>query len=180
MSTKDAPTPDPATFSIDDWIAGATRPETVIMLSSKGAEYGKFKSLEVDLLAAQKAADNETDQRLMSGAEPRRIAAEMEALRETIDAGRHPFRLRGLSEADLKSVRVASKDLDEDATNELLLSICCVDPVLTPAKWAALRQAVGEGQWTGAIKAANQVTFGEAVDVPFSLAGSVALSTPES
>jgi hypothetical protein len=182
MTKIDMPTPDDKTFSIDDWIAGATRPETVITLSSKGAEYGRFKSLEVELLAANKAAADNPDDRLISvsAGEPLRIATQMDALAKVIDAGRHPFRLRGLSEADLKSVRIASKDLDEDATNELLLSICCVDPVLTPAKWGALRQAVGEGQWMGAVNASNRITFGETVDVPFSLAASVALKTAAS
>jgi hypothetical protein len=52
--------------------------------------------------------------------------------------------------------------------------------VLTPAKWAALRQAVGEGQWMGAVNASNRITFGETVDVPFSLAASVALKTAAS
>lgn len=180
MTTIDTPAPDDTTFSIDDWISGATRPETVIMLSSKGHEYGQFKSLEVELLAAQKAANDETDQRLTSGVEPRRIAAEMEVLRQSIDAGRHPFHLRGLSESDLKAIREATKDLDEDATNEHLLAKCCIEPVLTPAKWAALREAIGEGQWLSAIRAANQVSFEGSVDAPFCLAASVILATAKS
>ena len=180
---EDTPAPDDATFSIDDWISGATRPETVIMLSSKGHEYGQFKALEVELYAAQKAAeDKPADDRLVSVAstEPARIAEQMEALRQVIDAGRHPFRLRGLSESDLKAIRVATKELDEDATNEHLLSVCCIEPVLTPAKWAALREAIGEGQWLAAIRAANQVSFGESVVAPFSLAASVALAAAKS
>ena len=180
--TQDTPAPDDTTFSIDDWISGATRPETVIMLSSKGHEYGQFKALEVDLLAAQKATDTAGDDRLVSVAntEPVRIAAEMDALAKVIDAGRHPFRLRGLNDADLKVMRAATKDLDEDETTAHLLAMCCIDPVLTPAKWVELRQALGEGQYTQAIRAANQVSFAEAVDAPFSIAASVALSTQRS
>jgi len=180
--TEDTPTPDDATFSIDDWISGATRPETVIMLSSKGHEYGQFKALEVELYAAQKATDTAGDDRLVSVAntEPVRIAAEMDALTKVIDAGRHPFRMRGLSEADLKAMRVATKDLDEDETTAHLLAMCCIDPVLTPAKWVELRQALGEGQWTQCIREANKVSFGESVDVPFSLAASVALAAAKS
>ena len=180
---EDMPTPDDATFSIDDWISGATRPETVIMLSSKGKEHGEFAALEVELMAAQKAAaDKPADDRLVSvaTAEPVRIAEQMDALAKVIDKGRRPFRLRGLNEADLKAIRVATKDLDEDATNEHLLSVCCIEPVLTPAKWAALRQALGEGQYTQAIREANKVSFSESVDVPFSLAASVALAAGKS
>ena len=172
------PTPDDTTFSIDDWISGATRPETVIMLSSKGHEYGQFKALEVELYAAQKATDTAGDDRLVSvtNTEPARIAAEMDALTKVIDKGRRPFRLRGLSDADLKVMRAATKDLDEDETTAHLLAMCCIDPVLTPAKWVELRQALGEGQYSQAIRAANTVSFGEAVDAPFSLASSIVLS----
>lgn len=177
------PTPDDTTFSIDDWISGATRPETVIMLSSKGHEYGQFKALEVELLAAQKAvSDPPADDRLVlvGGSDVARIAAEMDALAKVIDAGRHPFRLRGLNDADLKAMRAATKELDEDETTAHLLAMCCIDPVLTPAKWVGLRQALGEGQWTQCIREANRVSFGESVDVPFSLAASVALATGKS
>ena len=180
---EDTPTPDDTTFSIDDWISGATRPETVITLSSKGKEHGEFAALEIELFAAQKAAaDKPADDRLVSAAttEPARIAEQMEALRQVIDAGRHQFRLRGLSESDLKAIRVATKDLDEDAMNEHLLSVCCIEPVLTPAKWVELRQALGEGQWTQCIREANKVSFAEAPSVPFSLAASVALAAKES
>ena len=180
---EDTPTPDDATFSIDDWISGATRPETVIMLSSKGHEYGQFKALEVELYAAQKAAeDKPADDRLVSvaSAEPARIAAEMDALAKVIDAGRHPFRLRGLNESDLKAMRAATKDLDEDETTAHLLSMCCIDPVLTPAKWVELRQALGEGQYTQAIREANKVSFAESVDAPFSLASSIVLAASRS
>lgn len=191
MTKIDMPTPDDKTFSIDDWISGATRPETVIMLSSKGHECGQFAALEVELMAAQKAAtDKPADDRLVSvaTAEPARIAAEMEALRQVIDAGRHPFRLRGLAETapegdsqpDLKTMRAQTKDLDEDATNAVLLSACCISPQLTPAKWTALRSVLGEGQWVAAVKAATRVSFGGSVDVPFSLAASVALATAAS
>jgi hypothetical protein len=182
MTTIDTPAPDDTTFSIDDWISGATRPETVIMLSSKGHEYGQFKALEVELLAAQKATDTAGDDRLVSVAntEPARIAAEMDALAKVIDKGRRPFRLRGLSEPDLKVMRAATKDLDEDETTAHLLSMCCIDPVLTPAKWGELRVALGEGQWAQAIKAANQVSFSESVDAPFCLAASIVLSAARS
>ena len=174
---EDTPAPDNTTFDIDAWIAGASRPEDVIMLSSKGKEYGQFKALEVQLLAAQKATeDAPSDDRLVSVAntEPARIAAEMDALAKSIDAGRRPFRLRGLSDADLKAIREQSKDLDEDATSALLLSLCCVEPVLTPAQWGGLRTALGEGQWNQATKAANRVSFSEGVAAPFSVAASIA------
>lgn len=180
---EDAPAPDDTTFSIDDWISGATRPETVIMLSSKGHEYGQFKALEVEFHAAEKAAaDKPADDRLVSvaSAKPARIAEQMEALRQVIDAGRHPFRLRGLNDPDLKLMRAATKDLDEDETTAHLLAMCCIDPVLTPAKWVELRQALGEGQYTQAIREANKVSFGESVDAPFSLAASVALAAGKS
>lgn len=177
---QDTPAPDDTTFSIDDWISGATRPETVIMLSSKGHEYGQFKALEVELSAAQKAAADTVDDRLVGGSDVARIAAEMDALVKVIDAGRHPFRLRGLSDPDLKAMRAATKDLDEDETTAHLLAMCCIDPVLTPAKWGQLRIALGEGQYTQAIREANRVSFGEAVDAPFSIAASVALATQRS
>lgn len=183
MPQAATPEPDDATFSIDDWIKGATRPETVIMLSSKGHEYGQFKTLEQDLIAAQKAAaDTAGDDRLVSigNTEPARIAAEMDELAKIIDKGRRPFRLRGLSESDLKTMRAQTKDLDEDDTTAHLLAMCCIDPVLTPAKWVELREVLGEGQWTQAIREANKVSFGEAVDAPFSLAASVALRMDKS
>lgn len=179
----DTPAPDPDTFDIEAWISGATRPETVIMLSSKGHEYGQFKALEVQLLSAQKAGeDAPADDRLVSvaSAEPRRIAEQMEALAKVIDKGRRPFRLRGLSASDLKAVRAESKDLDEDDTNALLLSKACIDPVLTPAQWGALREAIGEGQFVQAVHEANKVSFGDATDAPFSLAASVVLRTAAS
>lgn len=180
---ENTPAPDDATFSIDDWISGATRPETVVMFSSKGHEHGQFKALEVKLLAAQKSTDTSGDDRLVSAGNtaPAKIAAEMDALAKVIDKGRRPFRFRGLSESDLKQVREATKDLsDDDDTNAYLLSVCCIDPVLTPAKWSALREALGEGQWTQAIREANKVSFGDAVDAPFSLAASVALAAGKS
>ena len=180
MTTNDTPAPDDTTFDIDAWIAGASRPEDVIMLSSKGKEYGQFKALEVELLAAQKAAGDESDQRLVSSGEPARIAAEMDVKAKVIDAGRRPFRLRGLSDVDLKAISEQSKDLDEAATSALLLSLCCVEPVLTPAQWGGLRTALGEGQFNQATKAANRVSFSEAMDAVFSLAASVVRATSKS
>jgi len=178
---EDTPAPDPDAFDIEAWISGATRPETVIMLSSKGHEVGQFKALEVQLLAAQKAAeDNYDDQRLGGLPAGRQIAAQMDALAKVIDKGRRPFRLRGLSVSDLKAVRVESKDLDEDDTNALLLSKACIDPVLAPAQWGALREAIGEGQFVQAVREANKVSFGDATDAPFSLAASVALAAGKS
>lgn len=189
MTTKDT-TPQPVedAFDIEAWLAGASRPETVVMLSSKGHEYGEYKKLELQLQAAQKADDDEFDQRLGSGAEARRIASEMDALSKVIDAGRRPFRLRGLAEVaapgdtqpDLQTIRKQSKDLDQDGQNAALLAACCIDPVLTPAKWSALRAALGEGQWVQLIREANRVSFADAVDAPFSVAASVALAADKS
>jgi hypothetical protein len=185
----DEPTPDDATFSIDDWIKGATRPETIIMLSSKGHECGQFAALELQLLAAQKASSDGTpgDDRLVSvaSAEPVQIATEMDALAKVIEGGRRPFRFKGLPEnpvegdpqPSLKQLREQSKDADEDDANAALLAACCIDPALTPAQWAKTRGALGEGQYVQAIRAARQVTYGEAPSVPFSVAASVVLST---
>lgn len=190
MTKIDMPTPDDKTFSIDDWLTGATRPEDVITLSSKGAEYGQFKALELQLLAANKAAADNPDDRLVSigAAEPRRIALEMDALAKVVDAGRHPFRFRGLPELpvngdpqpSLKALRETNKDADEDDINAALLAACCIDPPMTPHQWNNLRGAIGEGQYVQAIRTARQVTYGEAPNSPFSVAASVALATQQS
>jgi len=173
--------PQVETFNIDDWISGATRPETVVMLSSKGKEYGEFKVLELELMKAQRAVDDDPDDRLVSVAntEPVRIATEMDRLSKVIEAGRRPFRLRGLSEADLKTLRATTKDMVEDETTAHMLSLCCINPALTAVKWNELRQVLGEGQWAQLLRESNRVSFGEAADVPFSVAASVALRTQE-
>lgn len=191
MTTKDTPEPDPDTFDVEAWISGATRPETVITLSSKGHEFGEFAALELQLLAANKAAaDKPADDRLVSvgSAEPRRIAERMDALAKVIDAGRRPFRFKGLPEYPvdgdpqpcLKALREQSKDADEDDTNMALLAACCIDPAMTPAQWAKVRGALGEGQYVQAIRAARQVTYDAAPSSVFSVAASVALAARES
>jgi hypothetical protein len=197
MTTKDTfpnhpfIAPDPDTFDIEAWISGATRPETVITLSSKGHECGEFAALELQLLAANKAAEDAPgDDRLVSvaSAEPRRIAEQMAALAKVIDKGRRPFRFRGLPEYPvegdpqpcLKAIREANKDADEDDANMTLLAACCVSPAMTPAQWAKIRGALGEGQFVQAIRAARQVTYEEAPSSVFSVAASVALQTQAS
>lgn len=190
MTTKDTPAPDDKTFSIDDWLAGATRPEIVITLSSKGHECGEFAALELRLLAAQKITETSGDDRLVSvgSAEPRRIAEQMDTLAKTVDKGRRPFRFKGLPELPvqgdpqpcLKALREANKDADEDDSNMALLAACCIDPAMTPQQWATLRGALGEGQYVQAIRAARTATYGDAPQTPFSVAASVALAASES
>jgi hypothetical protein len=188
---EDTPTPDDTTFSIDDWLSGATRPEGVITLSSKGRECGEFAALEVQLFAANKSAeDKPADDRLVSvgSAEPRQIAEQMDALVKVIDKGRRPFRFRGLPEnpvdgdpqPSLKALREANKDADEDDMNMALLAACCVDPAMTQAQWAKTRAALGEGQYVQCIRTARQVTYGDAPSVPFSVAASVVLAAAKS
>lgn len=182
---KPTPAPDDSAFSIEDWLAGATRPETVISLSSKGREYGEYRAKEVELMKAERAAADNPDDRLVtaSGNEPARIAREMDALAKVIDSGMREFRFRGLDEEhDLKAVRDAKdkENLDEEGVAAVMMSLCCIDPVMTPAQWKAARSALGEGQWNQATRTANTVTFGEAVTVPFSVAASVAAATNQS
>lgn len=176
------PAPDPTTFSIDDWISGATRPEDVVTLSSKGHEYGQYKALELELLRSQKVTDDNPDDRLVSTSshEPVRIATEMADLAKVIDSGRHPFRLRGIGGPDLKAMQAETEDMDDDEKSAHMLALCCIDPVLTPTQWNNLRVAIGEGQYTQVIRAANRVSFGEAVGAPFSVAASVALRIDKS
>jgi hypothetical protein len=179
MPENATPALDDTTFSIDDWINGATRPEDVIVLSSKGKEWGEYKALELELMKATRAADSTPDDdRLVTvaNAEPVRIATQMDAKAKVIDKGRRPFHFRGISGPELETMRAETKDLDDEQTSTHILALCCIDPALTPAKWAEVRVALGEGQYTQAVNVAKQVTFGEAVSAPFSVAASVVLA----
>lgn len=178
--TQDAPaSPD---FDLDSWIDDARLPEKAETVYGRADLVAEHQSLEKQLQQAQR--DSLNDDRIVNPADE--LAARLRDVEERMQASALTFRFRALTGPEAKEVRNSvPKDDDGEPENDPLvaawLAASCVSPAnVTPEQMLKIRGRIGEGQYALLWSAAFSVSNDRRVDVPFSLAASVALKTKDS
>jgi hypothetical protein len=144
---------------------------------------------ELEELDRQFAALPESDGRLTSGAERRRLGEQAAALRGQMKASTVVFRLRGLSRRTWDALVKAHppvEGVDEhkvfgyntETFFDALVRASVVDPVLDDEQWTALIDVVTTNQWRKLALTAQTLSIGE-VNVPFSRAASATTGASE-
>lgn len=159
----------------------AKRRQTTEQVCLRGDLAGQYEQLQREL------AKLPPNNKLGGDPERLRITAEMDGLREEMQAGTVPFVLQALPEPDFqKLVEGHPPRRDGDGVNELdaqngynratflpaLIRASVIEPLLDEEDWELLfAEGLGYGQ-VGQLAAAADRVNGGRVDVPFSPAGS--------
>lgn len=148
----------PATFNVDEWLAGASRVTKMVEV------YGKpHLQAEIDELDAL-AADAEGDER-------DELNTRADALREEMEASLARFKVSSIPEERVEAIRKKVKD--PEAVAFAIMAEQFISPPMTADLLRSIRDAIGDGYFaqtiTSACLAAQQ---GLAVTVPFSSAAS--------
>jgi len=165
---------DPAAFDLDSWIDGAKLPEKSVTVFGRADLVARWEELDRQL----STMDDGGDERL-GGNTPATVAAEMTKVREDIDKSALTFTFRAVLEDERKAAEKAAGG-DDDKLSYLVLSAQAVKPKVSAEQWPKIRAKIGEGQYMALLEAAASASYDRKISVPFSLAHSAALSTPNS
>lgn len=177
------------TVDFDAILDQAKPVEKTVPLCLQGNLVAEFEDLERQLTEAQRQpADS-----LASGADARRIAEQMETLREQMQSATVVFRLRALPRRDFRALvdahpprlddrgeTVGDDSLGVNTTTvfEPLIRACLVEPEVSDGQWDRLNDLLSDMQFNDLALAAWSVNRG-AVNVPFSFAASLLLRNSE-
>lgn len=159
-------------------LAAARLPEKSVPLCLRGDLMAEVQALESQL-------EDSRDVTLADRGNARKVAEQIEALREEMVAGTYVFRVRGLSRTEWASLVASNpprKDSDVDSAMgynfesffPALVQRCLIDPVLDQGGFDDLLDKLSDGQFQELADAAVAVCRRK-VDVPFSLAASATL-----
>ena len=170
MSTTET-TPD--AFDLDAWLADAHLPETTVRVNKYGHLAARLDDLEEQ--HAQARREESGDVRL-SGKQGKAypLAQEIEKVRAEMESGWLTIRLRGMTSDELERMNKAKAGEDKVVR---AVAIQAVEPKLTEAQVKALRDAIGVGQFTQVVEAANHVAFGKVATPDFSPSALATLAT---
>lgn len=160
----DSPLPAPASFDLDQWLAGAMRAVKHVTVYGKAGLQGEIDELD------DRLRDVDEDEKV-------EIAREIERLQDEMRASALSFKLTSVPSERITALTKRHKG-DEDMQMAAMLAEQCLSPAgMTPEKMLAVRDAIGEGYFLQTIvAAASQAQQGLGVTVPFSSAASRALS----
>ena len=164
-------------------VAQVKLPEKTVALHLRGDLVAELEDLERRIQECRGA-----DGRLTGNPVARKLAEQVEGLREQMADSLVVFRLRALPrrefiqfQLDHKAVLPADGKVDEativaadQAYTEGLLKACCLDPVLEDEQWMSLLDALSGAQWVKLSEAVVALNT-ETVNVPFSPAASFIL-----
>ena len=157
--------PEPEDFDVEAWLSGATLPERSVVVYGDGAGYAELQELLERYEQAEDAADDEES--LADVGKRGEFRQQYEALRERVEKSRRAFRVRAVTGKQSKELR---EHLGDDATEfevgVALVAAACVKPKLTQQQAERMADAIGIGQMTLLINAANEATFASQVEIP--------------
>ncbi|QXE36211.1 hypothetical protein KQY30_20150 [Streptomyces sp. GMY02] len=139
---------------------------------------------EIDRLERELAglSDTWTPDSLASSNPGEKITTKIKALREQMKAAETEFRFRAIGArawSDLVAAHPSknpNEGWDPETFPRALVSVCCVDPVMTPEQVDALFEVLNEGQRSDLMQAAYDVNA-EATSIPFSVSASAIFSS---
>lgn len=166
---------------IDDFLEGLKLPEAEVPIVMRGDLQSRFEELDRDLNAARRKPED--DSLAASGGEVRRLAEEIEALREEMQEHVRVFLLRALPRkawSDLAKEHKPRKqdapaDFNRDTFPVAALAACSVKPSLNEQQAGKVIDHITQGQWQTLWDKIMELNGGSG-DVPFSYAASAILS----
>lgn len=168
---------------IDEFFDGYHLPEDEVPICMRSDLQRQFEQLSRALEAARQAPASDSFAGGASGAEARRIAEQLEALRQEMQSHVRVFVLKAIPRKEwrdlLRDHPPRPQDLPADHNVESFpiaaLVACSVKPKLTEEKAGRLVDVITQGQW-GAIWSTIIDLNGDDGAVPFSVAASAILS----
>ncbi|MGW4663177.1 hypothetical protein [Streptosporangium sandarakinum] len=175
-------TPEQYVEDIDEFLDGLKLPEQGVPICMRGDLQARFEELERQLEAARRRP--ESDSLAGTSGEARRIAEEMEELRQEMQRYVRVILLRALPRkqwSDLvKEHPPRKQDAPADHNRETFpvaaLAACSVKPRMSEDKAGRLVDAVTQGQWVTLWNTVLELNGGSG-EVPFSAASSAILSS---
>lgn len=168
---------------LEAWIDGARLPEEVATVYGRRDLRAEYLALEQQLIEARETREkNERggDDRLTSRATERQIAERMDAIRDEMVKSKRTFRFRGILDTEIEKIKAeAPKGTSPAGITYRILAAQAVEPKLSWEQVERIHASIGEGQFNTLLEAAHKASADGRVDVPFSLAASVALNTKE-
>lgn len=176
-----AETPEQYIENIDEFLDGLKLPEDGVPIVMRGDLQARFEELERQLQDARRKP--ETDSLVGTSGEARRIAEEIETLRQEMQGHVRVILLRALPRkawSDLvKEHPPRKQDAPADHNRETFpvaaLAACSVKPKMSTEQAGRLVDRVTQGQWTALWNKIIELNGGSG-EVPFSVASSVILS----
>lgn len=170
---------------VKDWLAGGKVAESHIPVCIRGDLFGDIQELDRQLRELKK----NPGVTLAEQAEPRRLAEQIEALREQMADATKIFKVRALGKrgwAELTSAHPPRPDNERDARAEIntdtfytaLLEASVYEPDLDAEDWDQLRILLTDGQWKELQNTAVGLNI-DKVTIPFSSAASETLRPSE-
>lgn len=166
------------TIDLDAALEAAKRPERVVRLCLRGDLKTEYDELREQLRAAE---EKPTDS-LNGNRDARELRGQIEAVREQMREASHPFKLRGLSKPEWRSLVAAHPPREGHDGDDVLgynpvtffdaLIRACLTPKVTDAQWIKLQDTLTSGQYDELAGAAIAVSQ-QPVNVPKSLPASV-------
>jgi hypothetical protein len=163
-------------LDIEAILGEATPQERTVPLLLRGDLRARWDQLEHELDAAPAEAIS-----LGDIAPAKRVAQQMEDLREQIKAAEVPFRLRALPPREWAKFLDAKPERKEQTDDEWadiwhayicqMVAVCCVEPVMSAEQVDRLVPVLSNQQWTDLSNAAWRLNS-EREAVPFSVAAS--------
>lgn len=169
--------------SFDDFIAGASLPTATVPLCVAGDLQAEWEDLERDLQDAVRSAGDS----LAAGGAPRRIAEQMEALREKMRQHERTVKFRALSRRAYRDLVLQHPPRDDDAIDQAqmlnmdtfpvaVIAACAVEPVMTVEQVGQLEDRLTDWQFNELFAACMLVNRTE-VSVPKSVTASEILAS---
>lgn len=142
---------DPATFDLDAWISGASRPERTVTVYRDGHLLAELDEIDAQIKAAKAVAPENLGITEVPPSESLERQWEDVAARFVTSA--LPVRVRALTQAEYRAAHKAGvkacggeAKADPDVIGLHVVAAASVAPKMSPAQAAALRDAIGEPQ----------------------------------
>lgn len=151
-------------MDITEFLAGAKLPETIVPIVRDSSLLADREVL-VAQITAMGRRDNSKARRADPLAPLHKQLAELDA---KITDEAMQLRMRAARPDWLDEHRELSES-DDAAYGYAIVAECVVDPAITVEQAKALRQAIGQSQWSVVMQAILALTYGEVPRTPFSL-----------
>lgn len=136
---------DPASFDIDAWLDGASRPETVVELHRAGHLLATLADIEARMRVAEATSPQD---RSITDESPESLGEEWSRVAQEWADSALRVRVRALTTPEIKKARKAAKDAKAPEDDHVLWVVAAgtVEPQLTPEQLVTLRDRIGEGE----------------------------------
>lgn len=177
---------DPAEFDIEEWLSGASLPARTVTVYRDAGLRAEYDAIEQKflLLQSQISGDEDRDDSLgltATESEAFDVAKELQALLGRLESSALKVKVRALTHDE--DTKITESKVKGDKAAYERLAVAVTYPKLTPARWAQMRNAIGEVQFAEICAALSELagfTSGGQVMPDFSPSLSELLKTKDS